>query len=77
MKMMLARFRKTHARRRAFCFYLAKTKLCNNGVVALLVRDFEIFQMYSPVSNHLDEAAARMIVLLVNFQMIRKLIDFL
>lgn len=54
--------------------FLQTELLDNCGITTLVIR-LEIAQMYATVSDHLQETAARMKILRVLLEMLRKLVD--
>lgn len=56
---------------------LLQTELFNNGAIALFVARLQIFQMSAAVGDHLQKAAARVLVFQMFLQMRRKFFNAL
>lgn len=59
------------------CFFvlLTNAEFCDNVTVSHDVAFLNISQKVSSVTDHFEQAASRMMILLVNFQMLGELVD--
>jgi hypothetical protein len=54
---------------------MAEPEIRNQGPILLQIRPFQIFEQPATLSDHLQQAAARMVVLVMRPEMVRQVID--
>ncbi len=56
---------------------LAQAQPIDQGLIALRIRAAEVREQSPPLTDHFQQAAARMLIMLVHLQMLRQLINAL